>query len=138
MLGLVILGGTAFIMVGTGFWMVKRGYGPRNAKAATAVTMLFAFLAIAFSVTAAFAQETGTAAASASNGAAGLGFIGAALSTGLACVGAGIAVAFVGAAALGVVGEKPSLFGTTLIYMGLAEGIAIYGLVISLFILGRI
>jgi V/A-type H+-transporting ATPase subunit K len=64
--------------------------------------------------------------------------MGAALSTGLACIGAGIGVAFVGAAALGVVGEKPALFGTTLIYMGLAEGIAIYGLVISLFILGRV
>ena len=67
-----------------------------------------------------------------------MGFIGAVLSTDLTCVGTSIGVAFVGAAALGVVGEKPSMFGTTLIYIGLAEGIAIYGLVISLFILGKI
>jgi len=61
--------------------------------------------------------------------------IAAALSTGLACIGAGIAVGFVGAAALGVVGEKPDLLGKTLIYEGLAEGIAIYGMLISILIL---
>jgi V/A-type H+-transporting ATPase subunit K len=96
--------------------------------------MLLAFLVLGFSA-AAFAADTPETAV---GGGAGLGLIGAALSTGLACIGAGIGVAFVGAAALGVVGEKPALFGTTLIYMGLAEGIAIYGLVISLFILGKI
>jgi V/A-type H+-transporting ATPase subunit K len=99
-----------------------------------AAMLLLAFLVLGFSA-AAFAAE---APGSAVGDGAGLGLIGAALSTGLACIGAGIGVAFVGAAALGVVGEKPSLFGTTLIYMGLAEGIAIYGLVISLFILGKI
>jgi V/A-type H+-transporting ATPase subunit K len=99
--------------------------------------MLLSFVVLVLSSTVALAAETSGDAAPLSS-AAGLGFIGAALSTGLACVGAGIGVAFVGAAALGVVGEKPSFFGTTLIYIGLAEGIAIYGLVISLFILGRI
>ena len=68
----------------------------------------------------------------------GLGFLGASLATGLACLGAGIAVAVVGAAALGVVGEKPELLGTTLIYLGLAEGIAIYGVIVSLLILGKL
>jgi len=63
---------------------------------------------------------------------------GASLGKGRACVGAGIAVAGVGAAALGVVGEKPSMLGTTLIYLGLAEGIAIYGVIVSLLILGKL
>ncbi|HPK07792.1 MAG TPA: ATP synthase subunit C, partial [Aminivibrio sp.] len=49
-----------------------------------------------------------------------------------------LAVAVVGAAALGVVGEKPSMLGTTLIYLGLAEGIAIYGVIVSLLILGKL
>ncbi|MCF7936296.1 MAG: ATP synthase subunit C [Synergistales bacterium] len=75
-----------------------------------------------------------TAAASPS----GLAFLGASLSTGLACLGAGIAVAVVGAAALGVIGEKPEALGMTLIYLGLAEGIAIYGVIISLLILARL
>lgn len=67
----------------------------------------------------------------------GLGFIGAALSTGLACVGAGVAVGSVGSSALGAVSEDPKLLGKTLIYVGLAEGIAIYGLIISIMILNK-
>jgi V/A-type H+-transporting ATPase subunit K len=128
--------------IGTGFLMARRGSAPRDPRRVLAAVMVAAFLALGFSVTAAFAAEEPAAAEAAgnSNGGSpnGLGLMGAALSTGLACIGAGIGVAFVGSAALGVVGEKPSLFGTTLIYMGLAEGIAIYGLVISLFILNRL
>jgi V/A-type H+-transporting ATPase subunit K len=68
----------------------------------------------------------------------GWGFLAAALSTGFGCIGAGIAVAYVGAAALGVISEKPELTGRALIYVGLAEGIAIYGLIIAIMILTRI
>ncbi|MDR1915519.1 MAG: ATP synthase subunit C [Synergistaceae bacterium] len=68
----------------------------------------------------------------------GLGFIGMALATGLACIGAGIAVGSVGSAALGLVGEQPGAIGTTLIYVGLAEGVAIYGIVISMLIFSRL
>jgi len=68
----------------------------------------------------------------------GWGFLAAALSTGFGCLGAGIAVAYVGSAALGVIGEKPELTARALIYVGLAEGIAIYGLIIAIMILTRI
>jgi len=68
----------------------------------------------------------------------GLAVIGVGLPTGLATIGAGIAVGSVGAASLAVITEKPELFGRTLIYLGLAEGIAIYGLVISILLLGKI
>jgi V/A-type H+-transporting ATPase subunit K len=61
----------------------------------------------------------------------------AALSTGLACLGAGIGVASSGAAAIGAIAEKPESFGRALIFVGLAEGIAIYGLIISFIILQR-
>ena len=57
---------------------------------------------------------------------------------GLAAIGAGIALGPVGSAALAVIAEKPEMFGRTLIYMGLAEGIAIYGLVMSILLLGKI
>lgn len=66
------------------------------------------------------------------------GFIAAALSTGLSSLGAGYAVANVGAAAIGALSEKPELLGRALIVIGLAEGIAIYGLIISILILNRI
>jgi V/A-type H+/Na+-transporting ATPase subunit K len=61
----------------------------------------------------------------------------AAVSTGLACVGAGIAVAGSGAAAVGAIAEKPESFGRSLIFVGLSEGIAIYGLIISFLVLNR-
>jgi V/A-type H+-transporting ATPase subunit K len=61
----------------------------------------------------------------------------AALSTGLACIGGGIGVASSGAAAIGAIAEKPESFGRALIFVGLAEGIAIYGLIIAFIILQR-
>ena len=66
------------------------------------------------------------------------GYLSAALSTGLACVGAAYAVAHVGAASIGAMSERPELAGRVLIFVGLAEGIAIYGLIISVMILGRL
>jgi F0F1-type ATP synthase membrane subunit c/vacuolar-type H+-ATPase subunit K len=68
----------------------------------------------------------------------GWGYIAAALSTGIAALGAGVAVSGVGSAAMGAISEKPELLGRSLIFVGLAEGIAIYGLIISIMILGRL
>ncbi len=68
----------------------------------------------------------------------GLAIIGIGIPTALATVGAGIAVGPVGAASLAVIAEKPEIFGRTLVYLGLAEGIAIYGLVVTILLLGRI
>jgi len=61
----------------------------------------------------------------------------ASISTGLAAIGAGIAVSATGAAAVGTIAEKPESFGRSLIFVGLAEGIAIYGLIISFMVLNR-
>jgi V/A-type H+-transporting ATPase subunit K len=66
------------------------------------------------------------------------GFAAAALAAGLAALGAGYAVAQVGTAALGALAEKPELFGRVLVIVGLAEGIAIYGLIVSILILNRL
>jgi V/A-type H+-transporting ATPase subunit K len=55
----------------------------------------------------------------------------------LAAIGAGIAVSSTGAAAVGTIAEKPESFGRALIFVGLAEGIAIYGLIISFMVLNR-
>lgn len=68
----------------------------------------------------------------------GWGFIAAALATGLSSLGAGFAVANVGTSAIGAMAEKPELLGRVLIVIGLAEGIAIYGLIVSILILNRI
>ncbi len=71
-------------------------------------------------------------------GAMQLGFLAAALSTGLSSLGAGYAVANVGSAAVAALTEKPELLGRILIVIGLAEGIAIYGLIVSILILNAI
>lgn len=66
------------------------------------------------------------------------GYLAAALATGLSSLGAAYAVAVVGSAAVGALAEKPELLGRLLILVGLAEGIAIYGLIISVLILNRL
>jgi len=65
------------------------------------------------------------------------GFLAAAISVGLGSVGAGVAVGYVGAAAVGLIGERPEMATRALIFVGLAEGIAIYGLILALMILGK-
>lgn len=59
----------------------------------------------------------------------------AGLATGLGSIGAGIAVSGTGAAAVGAIAEKPEAFGRSLIFVGLAEGVALYGLIISILVL---
>jgi V/A-type H+/Na+-transporting ATPase subunit K len=65
-------------------------------------------------------------------------FLAAALATGIGSLAAGYAVGHVGAAAMGAVAEKPELMGKSLIYVALAEGIAIYGLLISIIVLAKV
>jgi V/A-type H+-transporting ATPase subunit K len=65
-------------------------------------------------------------------------FIAAALSTGLATIGAAIAVGLVGSSAMGAMSERPEMAGRALIFVGLAEGIAIYGLIVAIMILGMV
>lgn len=69
---------------------------------------------------------------------AGWAMIGAAVSAGLAALGAAYAVAMVGSAAVGALAEKPELVGRLLILVGLAEGIAIYGLIVAVLILNKV
>ena len=70
--------------------------------------------------------------------ATGLGYLGAALVTGLSGIGSGIAVASSASAALGAISEDGSLFGKSMIFVAMAEGIALYGLIISFMILGKL
>ena len=69
---------------------------------------------------------------------AGMAFLAAALVTGLCTIGTGIATGQAASAALGAISENEKLMGKALIFVALAEGIAIYGLLISFTILGRV
>ncbi len=69
---------------------------------------------------------------------AGMGYLAAALVTGLSCVGAGIAVAAAAPAAIGAFSEDPKAFGKALIFVALGEGVALYGLLISILIINNL
>lgn len=65
-------------------------------------------------------------------------FLAASLAVCIGSIAGGGAVGYVGAAAMGAIGEKPELAGRALIFVGLAEGIAIYGLILGIMILGKV
>lgn len=80
----------------------------------------------------ALAQDT--ASSSSANWAA---LLGAAIAVAGSSIGAAIAVAYTGAAALATMSERPELFGRAMVIVGLAEGIAIYGLIVSIILIGN-
>jgi V/A-type H+-transporting ATPase subunit K len=101
------------------------------AAAITAVGVTFLLLQIAPAVAQAAAPAASNAAV------APWAMMSAAIAAGLAALAAGYAVAVVGSAAVGALAEKPELLGRVLILVGLAEGIAIYGLIVAVLILNR-
>jgi V/A-type H+/Na+-transporting ATPase subunit K len=86
--------------------------------------------------------DTGSAVAQAATqstttGAGGSALISAAIAVAASSIGAAIAVAYTGSAALAAMSERPELFGRAMVIVGLAEGIAIYGLIVAVMLMGR-
>ena len=102
------------------------------------VAALMVILPMSGFVTLAEAATEGAAAAVGITTGAGMGFLAAALVTGLSCVGAGIAVAAAAPAAIGAFSEDPKAFGKELIFVALGEGVALYGLLISILIINKL
>jgi V/A-type H+-transporting ATPase subunit K len=99
-----------------------------------ALGLTYLFLAPAWA-----AEDTAAAAATTVDASYGAwAMIGAAIAAGLASLGTAYAVAVVGSAAVGALAEKPELLGRLLILVGLAEGIAIYGLIVAVLILNKV
>jgi V/A-type H+-transporting ATPase subunit K len=96
-----------------------------NKKALFVCVLLFASAAL-------FAQEAETEG---SSGVSGLKYIAAAFAVGVSCVGGAMAVGKIGAAAMGAMSENPELSGKALPYVGLAEGICLWGFLVALLIL---
>ena len=110
-------------------------------KKSLAVNCFFFFGTLFVATIAMFAGTQSVQAATEVAGdglATGLGYLGAALVTGLSGIGSGIAVASSASAALGAISEDGSLFGKSMIFVAMAEGIARYGLIISFMILGKL
>ena len=106
-------------------------------KTVNIVIILASVILLVFGFNLCFAEETASEGIKTvlDQKSMGIAFIAAALSTGLSTIAAGIAVAMVGSAAMGAITEKPEVMGKAIIFAGLAEGIGIYGLIVSIMIL---
>ncbi len=142
---IALMGFSVVATIGAGVWLElkpRRLPSPRWLQGGVLANFLVFGLALAamlmLGVQEVMAAEPIAGAAMEISLGRGLALIGIGLPTALAAIGAGIALGPVGSAALAVIAEKPEMFGRTLIYMGLAEGVAIYGLVMSILMLGKI
>ncbi|MCL2865595.1 MAG: ATP synthase subunit C [Lachnospiraceae bacterium] len=128
------------IFIPFGYYLIGEKNKKRYKKS-LAVNVFFFFGTMVVATILMFTGPAAMAATTATSGndlGTGLGFLAAALATGLSCVGGGVAVAGAASAALGAISEDSSVFGKSLIYVGLAEGVCLYGLIISFMILGRL
>ena len=122
---------------------IKQGKSPKPAFIGNLCTFAGTMLAgiiVPFGKFVAFAAEEGSAKGAITTG-TGLGYIAAGLAVGLSCVGAGIAVGVTGAdvsAAIGATSEDPKNFVKALIFVVLGEGVALYGLLISILIVNNL
>ncbi len=125
----------SFIIPFGAFLRSKRTKGGFKAALGFNVFLFFSIMVIAnimmFTGKVSAAEATEVAASTVD----GWKFIAAALSTGLSCIGGGIAVASASSAALGAISEDSSIMGKSIVFVGLAEGVALYGLIISFMIL---
>ncbi len=125
-------------------WLIRRRGRPalRFVLAVNGVLLLAALALLVMALTGGpssaatvpHAADATAAAAKATNGSA---LIGAAIAVAGSSIGAAIAVAYTGSAALAAMSERPELFGRAMVIVGLAEGIAIYGLIVSVILIGK-
>ncbi len=129
------------IIIPFGYYLLGREKSRRRYKRAIGSNVFFFFGAFVVASIMLLGGRDVQAAGSVtadSGFATGLGYLAAALVTGLSCIGGGIAVASAASAALGAISEDSSVLGKSLIFVGLAEGVCLYGLIISFMILGNL
>lgn len=129
-------------LVATGLltpWLVRRRGRPalRLVLATNGLLLMAALVLLLLAVTAEPSSATSLPAAAAPAAANGSALIGAAIAVAGSSIGAAIAVAYTGSAALAAMSERPELFGRAMVIVGLAEGIAIYGLIVSVILIGK-
>lgn len=129
----------ALVIAGT-HWLTRR-WGRRALRVVLAVDgvlMIAALVVLVLVLTGdPAAADQGTAVVAAPAAANGSALIGASIAVAGSSIGAAIAVAYTGSAALAAMSERPELFGRAMVIVGLAEGIAIYGLIVAVILIGR-
>jgi V/A-type H+/Na+-transporting ATPase subunit K len=122
--GMTILAGIGAVLMAGALVLLVVALTARSAGAATGPAAVAGARA---------AAATASAPAPASSAA----LLGAAIAVAGSTIGAGIAVAYAGAAALAAMSERPEVFGRAMVIVGLAEGIAIYGLIVGIILIGK-
>lgn len=82
-----------------------------------------------------FAQASSVPVEQAASNSGAIKYVAAALAVGIACIGGGSAVGKIGSAAMGAMSENAELSGKALPFVGLAEGICLWGFLVALFIM---
>jgi V/A-type H+/Na+-transporting ATPase subunit K len=135
----------AAVTVGLGVALLVRHGGRRAVRWALIVNTLLVLASLGLLILAATSSPAqagadGVAVAAQTTGSgdvSGAALIGAAIAVAGSSIGAGLAVAYTGAAALAAISERPEIFGRAMVIVGLAEGIAVYGLIVSIILVGR-
>lgn len=142
MLNYLLLILPALFLIGSIIVSIKKFEKGKNAKK-TVVSQILSFCAV-FALCFIFPMVTNAAGVPATDAAAvadnstGLGYLAAAAATGLSCIGGGIAVASAAPAAIGATSEDAKNFGKSIIFVALGEGIALYGMLISIMIISKL
>lgn len=126
-------------LIGSLFLMFRKGSKNAKIKLVSQIIVFASVFAIALlmqvSSYVTLAQDVADAGIASSQG---LGFIAAAIATAASSIGAGIAVAAAAPAAIGAISEDSKNFGKAIIFVALGEGVAIYGLLISILIINKL
>ena len=127
-----LVGGAAFATA------IMRRRGRRGVRILTTINAALIVAAVALAAVALTGDPAQAAAPSTtSTGAGGMALLAAAIAVAGSSIGAAIAVAYTGAAALAAMSERPELFGRAMVIVGHAEGIATYGLIVSIILIGK-
>jgi len=134
LIGLPILAGVA---LGVGTLVYRR---PKQGLRAMTILNIALLLGVGVLILLALSANPGAAAvtaAAATKASSGQALIGAAIAVSGSSIGAGIGIAYTGSAALAAMSERPEMFGRSMVIVGLAEGVAIYGLVVAVILIGK-
>ncbi len=125
---------TAFLMA-----MLRRYriVATRILLGANVMLLLVALVLIVLALTAQPSSAATVAAAGTAKVLNGSALLGAGIAIAGSSIGGGIAVAYTGSAALAAMSERPEMFGRAMVVVGLAEGIAIYGLIVAIILVGK-
>lgn len=135
----LVFAAPAFVVVALLTWKLLQHAPERGFRrlAALNATLVLATLGLFTVLLLGWVEPAGAATATAAGHDPRAALLGAAIAVAGSTIGAGIAIAYTGSAALAAIAEKPEMFGRALVFVGLAEGLAIYGLVIAIILIGK-